>query len=254
MRRDSWSGARVAPLRDGVELVEEQHAGQVLERGLERLVDVARRAALHGADEVPGRHVDEVQAVLAGDRLGEVASCRRRAARAAGSRSTRSRSARRARGAAIMSPTVSRTSCLSASMPPTSSKSISSSGWLHLERAAAVAAAQPAEEAAQGVRRLRRRACPRPAAPLTARLSAAGCSCGGCRSVTSTHRPVSGSNSSARDHDPGPVSRLLEQGAERHGAEGGGRRAGGSRATAARARPGDDAPPRSCGGAGDWRV
>ena len=65
-------GGVVAALRDGVELVEEEQARQMLERRIEGLLDVARGAADQRGDEISGRDVDEAQLVLAGDRLGEV--------------------------------------------------------------------------------------------------------------------------------------------------------------------------------------
>ena len=64
-------GVVVPALRDRIELVEEQEAGQVLDRRLKGLVDVLRRLALDPADQVAGRHVHQVHAVLPGDRARE---------------------------------------------------------------------------------------------------------------------------------------------------------------------------------------
>jgi hypothetical protein len=69
--RATGPGSATAALRDRVELVKERHARQVLHRRLECLVDVLCQATLERADEVSRGDVDEVQAVLARDRLRE---------------------------------------------------------------------------------------------------------------------------------------------------------------------------------------
>jgi hypothetical protein len=58
----------VSPLRHGVELVEEEQARQVIERHVERRLDVPRRLADDRGHDVSGRDVHEVHVVLARDR------------------------------------------------------------------------------------------------------------------------------------------------------------------------------------------
>ncbi len=64
-------GRLVPALSDRVELVEEEQARQVLKRRFESLVDVPCGAADERGDEIARRNVDEVQPVLAGDRVRE---------------------------------------------------------------------------------------------------------------------------------------------------------------------------------------